>query len=663
MKRLAGTTLADVLRSSRRRPRCATRGRSAGCSRAFADVCLAIEFAHTRGVVHRDLKPANIMLGDFGEVYVLDWGIARVLGDDDATRSPTSTPALERRRRHAAGALLGTPGYMAPEQIARRADVDARADVYALGCILFEILAGAAAAPARAAALDVALDGADARPRDARPDRDVPPELDALCARATAADRGSAPDRARARRRDPALPRRRPRPRAAQASSPRAARADARVALARRAIGDDARATRDARGGPRARARSVERGRAGRVRPIWLAAPRVVPEAAMAASDRQRAVARVAAMRWVWRGYLVLFVLLVAVFEWGVPVRHAGPVIAVLVFQAATTFAVWLVTRRLVPMRSPLLLVAMLLNAATIAAGSLAVGPLLVMPSFAATSLAVVLAQPTRFRPSLSTVAYGLAVFGPLALEWLGLLPSTYYVKNGALVLAPWAVTLTPAMTVVIVVGALVRAARDGQRARRSRSAARRMISRTGCTRRAGTSSSCCRRAWPGSTRAPALEVSLAACHQPAEALEVVRAHDRAQPLDRVEQRRERLGAVVVERLDLEVEVRVLRRDLRGDAELRVERRRRQRREPRRGLAALGERGEERDVERVRQPEHVGDQPVVALEIHLDERRHRRLEQRARRRGRLAARRGRRRSRGGPTEQLGVGAEHRVHRA
>ena len=121
----------------------------------------------------------------------------------------------------------------------------------------------------------------------------------------------------------------------------------------------------------------------------------------MAASDRQRAVARVAAMRWVWRGYLVLFVLLVAVFEWGVPVRHAGPVIAVLVFQAATTFAVWLVTRRLVPMRSPLLLVAMLLNAATIAAGSLAVGPLLVMPSFAATSLAVVLTQPTRFRPSL----------------------------------------------------------------------------------------------------------------------------------------------------------------------------------------------------------------------------------------------------------------------
>ncbi|MBA2538972.1 MAG: serine/threonine protein kinase, partial [Deltaproteobacteria bacterium] len=73
MKRLAGTTLTDMLSSPT-----ATRQR---LLRAFADVCRAIDFAHTRGVVHRDLKPGNIVLGEFGDVYVLDWGVARVLED------------------------------------------------------------------------------------------------------------------------------------------------------------------------------------------------------------------------------------------------------------------------------------------------------------------------------------------------------------------------------------------------------------------------------------------------------------------------------------------------------------------------------------------------------------------------------------------------------
>src|SRR5262245_24735311 len=78
MKRLAGTTLAEILGrddAAAHRPR---------MLRAFVDVCLAIEFAHARQVVHRDLKPANIVLGDYGEVYVLDWGVARVTGDHDA---------------------------------------------------------------------------------------------------------------------------------------------------------------------------------------------------------------------------------------------------------------------------------------------------------------------------------------------------------------------------------------------------------------------------------------------------------------------------------------------------------------------------------------------------------------------------------------------------
>ncbi|MGE5186546.1 MAG: serine/threonine-protein kinase, partial [Acidobacteriota bacterium] len=130
MKQLAGKTLADVI---------AERPRSV-LLRAFVDVCLAIEFAHTRGVVHRDLKPANIMVGDFGEVYVLDWGIARVAGDDAGRGSFADIDTIEGGAT-AAGQLLGTPGYMSPEQI-RGEDVDARSDVYALGCVLFEALVG-----------------------------------------------------------------------------------------------------------------------------------------------------------------------------------------------------------------------------------------------------------------------------------------------------------------------------------------------------------------------------------------------------------------------------------------------------------------------------------------------------------------------------------------
>ena len=90
--------------------------------RLFDRLCDAVSFAHAQGVIHRDLKPENVMIGAFGEVLVLDWGVAK-LGDGLAER----------------GAVLGTPGYMAPEQ-AEGGEVDERADVYALGAILAFLL-------------------------------------------------------------------------------------------------------------------------------------------------------------------------------------------------------------------------------------------------------------------------------------------------------------------------------------------------------------------------------------------------------------------------------------------------------------------------------------------------------------------------------------------
>jgi serine/threonine-protein kinase len=117
MKRIRGTTLADVLE----RDTWSTRRLLA----AFGAVCQAVDYAHARGIVHRDLKPSNVMLGDFGEVYVLDWGVAKILGDPEEPM------------------IAGTPKYMAPEQ--HRGDttaIDARTDVYALGAVLREIVTG-----------------------------------------------------------------------------------------------------------------------------------------------------------------------------------------------------------------------------------------------------------------------------------------------------------------------------------------------------------------------------------------------------------------------------------------------------------------------------------------------------------------------------------------
>ncbi len=195
MKQLAGVTLGDVLaKLTANDPVAVKEYPRQRLLRAFADVCLAIEFAHTRGVVHRDLKPANIVIGDFGEVYVLDWGIARIVGSrerDEAARRNFDDVAELDTGSHAtvAGAMLGTPGYMAPEQIRGDTDLDGRADVYALGCMLFEILALAPLHPRGTEGLASTLAGVSVRPSIVAPEREIAPELDAICLAATMFER------------------------------------------------------------------------------------------------------------------------------------------------------------------------------------------------------------------------------------------------------------------------------------------------------------------------------------------------------------------------------------------------------------------------------------------------------------------------------------------
>jgi len=188
MKRVRGLTLAQIIHGLRRGDPAVVRAYSRRrLLTAMGSVCLAVSFAHSRGVVHRDLKPENIMLGDFGEVYVLDWGVSRVLEDTWVERQPTGQVVVPIGRTQA-GALVGTPGYAAPEQVQGDRRVGPPSDVYALGAILFEVLA---LAPMHEADTVDGLIASTVKSGGARPSVrastvDVPPELDNICARATA---------------------------------------------------------------------------------------------------------------------------------------------------------------------------------------------------------------------------------------------------------------------------------------------------------------------------------------------------------------------------------------------------------------------------------------------------------------------------------------------
>ena len=431
MKRIGGHTLEEIVHGLRQGHGeiCVKYNRRKLLS-AMSQVCLTIAYAHSRGVIHRDLKPANVMLGDFGEVYVLDWGVAKLMSDETA------------------GAVVGTPGYMPPEQLAGQI-VGPRSDVYALGAILFELLA---LEPMNAGSSLNELVAATAKPADApsarAPSRSVPPELDAIVLRATEIDPSRRFESARAMHEaiEAFLDGERDAERRRVLASAHVKKA--RAALARASDpNEDAEACRAEGMRELGRAVALDPSDAGALRAISelvLAPATDLPKKAVdelragERTDRAKAAGRASRMYLAW---LALVPLL-----WVMCIRSWPSVIAIAtLILVSSAWTQWVSAE---PARATMsrLLVAMLFNAVLVGTCSLIFGPLVFVPGVAASSAAAfVLAvrDKTWMRWVPFTLAI-LAVFVPLALELAGVLPRAYTFGKGAITIHPVIADLRP---------------------------------------------------------------------------------------------------------------------------------------------------------------------------------------------------------------------------
>jgi tetratricopeptide (TPR) repeat protein len=191
MRFIRGESLADAVERYHAGPR--DTGSLRRLLTPFVTVCQVIAYAHSKGVIHRDIKPANVMLGPFGETYVVDWGLATDLSGGTPSASEESDAPVSALPDDSdatqTGSLVGTPAYMSPEQAAGDwRHVGPAADVFSLGATLYAILAGRP--PYQGRMVLTVLEDAQAakflRPRAIRPN--VPPALEAVCLKAMAKD-------------------------------------------------------------------------------------------------------------------------------------------------------------------------------------------------------------------------------------------------------------------------------------------------------------------------------------------------------------------------------------------------------------------------------------------------------------------------------------------
>ena len=434
MKRLTGTTLHEMLGKPD--------VQAQRLLRAFAEVCLAIELAHSRGIVHRDLKPSNIMLGDYGEVYVLDWGVARVLAEAGADPSaPASVPSA--RGTTQVGDILGTPGYMPPEQVMGQ-PVGPGADVYALGSILFEILSREPLHPRGHAALASTLDGEPIAPSRRTPARAIPPELDAACLAALARDPAARPS---ARELGERVQRYLDGDRDLEQRRTLAADELGRAHAALEA-GDRASAMASA---GRALALDPESNAAALVTKLMVEPPHDPPPELRAELAAAEAIAVSRHARTTMWSYLVTLVIVPfmtwnGVLNWSVILAIAG--LAVVLAIAAR-----LMVRE--PNRTVREMVVYILgNALLLSLIGRLCGPLIITPMLACMIIMSAITYPVfGRRPKL---LFGSIIGGwllPLALEQLGLLAPTWQVVEGAVISSSDAIHIGGLPTIAFVLG------------------------------------------------------------------------------------------------------------------------------------------------------------------------------------------------------------------
>jgi serine/threonine-protein kinase len=477
MKHVSGRTLDEILHGNSKEVEADgwTLSRLLG---VFRQVCLAIDYAHSRGVVHRDLKPTNVMVGDFGQVYVLDWGIAKELsplpGDSPEIRPLSSGEQGIIARRGSSlggqtlgGELLGTPGYMAPEQIGGAAGADERSDIYALGAILFEILTLQRLHEGETTehVIRSTVRGADARARTRALSRNVPPELEAVCVRATA--RNPARRFASVRELTSAIERYVEGDRDLDLRRELAARhADAAEAAAAIALagGSEANAQRARALAEAGRALALDASAPGAmvtVVRLLQNPPAETPAEVGYETQKEETAIWVSVARdtaFIYAAFLVLCLSLVwlGVRSW---VGMAAIVAPLTLALSGCVHVVWVrgsteAARRL---RIPVLIA----TATAIAGVTGLCGPLILVPTLAVAVAAGGGLWLTERRQRLVNLYANIcAIVVPFALEWSGILPRTCFFEGGNFILKPLVVAMPeiPSRVALAVasVGALV---------------------------------------------------------------------------------------------------------------------------------------------------------------------------------------------------------------